>query len=86
MLKKAPIPLEILPVELTGKNVNVNKYNEKKQEVKKATVTDADGNTAKLKRKDFSSEASGNVNVITGEINYNGQVAYDPATGIVRNA
>ncbi len=81
MLKKYPVLFDLLPVNLTSSNVTVTKYNDSKQVVKKLTVTDQDGNTNKLKKKDFSSEASGDQNVITGEINYNGQVLYDPVTG-----
>ncbi|MBR2185900.1 MAG: hypothetical protein IJ857_01025 [Lachnospiraceae bacterium] len=84
MLKKYPVTFDLLPVNLTSSNVTVTKYNDSKQVVKKLTVTDQDGNVNKLKKKDFSSEASGDVNEITGEINYNGQVLYDPATNTIK--
>ncbi len=84
MLKKNPIQFELLPINLTGTNVKVEKYNDKKQAVKKMTVTDPDGNTNKLKKKDFSSNAQGDLNEITGEINYNGKVLYDPSTRTVK--
>ena len=84
MLKKNPIAFDLLPVNLTSSNVSVTKYNDSKQIVKKLTVTDQEGNANKLKKKDFSSEASGDQNVITGEINYNGKVLYDPAAGKVK--
>ena len=84
MFKKNPVGFDLLPVNLTGSNVSVDKYNDKKQAVKKMSVTDQDGNANKLKKKDFSSEASGDQNVITGEINYNGQVLYDPATNTIK--
>ena len=84
MLKKNPVGFDLLPVNLTSSNVSVDKYNDSKQAVKKLSVTDQNGNTSKLKKKDFSSEASGDQNVITGEVNYNGQVLYDPATNTIK--
>ena len=84
MFKKNPVGFDLLPVNLTGSNVSVDKYNDSKQAVKKMSVTDQDGNTNKLKKKDFSSEASGDQNVITGEINFNGSVIYDPNNNTVK--
>ena len=84
MFKRNPIGIDLLPINLTSKNVTVEKYNDNKQVVKKMSVTDQDSNVFKCKKKDFSSEASGDQNVITGEINFNGSVIYDPNNNTVK--
>ncbi len=84
MFKRNPIGIDLLPINLTSKNVTVEKYNDNKQVVKKMSVKDEDSNVFKCKKKDFSSEAQGDVNIITGEINFNGSVIYDPQNNTVK--
>ncbi len=84
--KKNMIPIDILPFTLTGSNVKVDKYDKNKGIVKKAGVTDENGNTAKIKynasgKKDFTSKTEESIVTITGTNNYDGQVRYDPDSG-----
>ena len=85
-LKKNPVKIDILPLNLTAGNIKVEKINEKKKEVKKAYISDENGNITKLKanasgKKDIMSEADGETIVIHGTNNYNGRVRYYPAEG-----
>ncbi len=88
-MKKNPIPVEILPVNLTTGNFAVIKYNGKKNLVTKAKVTDDLGNTIKAKnsaksKKDFVSTGEGDKVIIMGTNNLNGSVSYDPASGDIK--
>ena len=88
-MKKNPIPVEILPVNLTSANLKVTKFNRKKNVVTKANVTDDIGNTIKAKnsaksKKDFVSTGEGDKVIIKGTNNLNGSVSYDPASGNIR--
>nr|MCR5024168.1 S8 family serine peptidase [Lachnospiraceae bacterium] len=84
--KKNPIPIEILPITLTGSNLKVDKYDKNKGIVKKASVTYENGSTAKLRfnasgKKDFTSKTEDGIVTITGTNNYDGKLRYDPDLG-----
>ncbi len=88
-MKKNPFCMEILPIELTGTNFTVDKYNAKSEMVKKASVKTDENTPVKIRynsggKKDFTSEKKGELIIVTGTNNYNGQVSYDPASQVIK--
>ncbi len=85
-MKKEPIPIDILPFTLTSTNVKLDKVNKAKNKVKKVSVLDEKERKTKLKasasgKKDYKSQVEGNLAVITGTNNYDGEVKINIETG-----
>lgn len=82
-MKKNPIPIEMLPVDLTPYNVYVE-YSIFRGKIKRLMVYDEDDKLTKLRfsskeKKDFTYSSYERQIYITGTNNYNSTVVYDPS-------